>query len=114
MIFILHTSVLDLPVGSIVSAHGHSHSHNRNGHHGHCHSHSHTPTSTYRRPTSESEYLNTEYATRSLLPTFGDDDADVDSAYVNIDTSEAASTSIEMQSTPMVPNGNLLKHQQDG
>ncbi|XP_046810989.1 zinc transporter 8 isoform X1 [Lucilia cuprina] len=105
MIFILHTSVLDLPAGSIGSSHGHSHSHNHNGHH-HGHSHSHS-TNLHRRHSNDSGQLYTEFATRSLLPT--DSDADATDA---IDTGGA--TSMELSSAPMVLNGNLSKHQQDG
>ncbi|XP_065369188.1 zinc transporter ttm-1 isoform X1 [Calliphora vicina] len=106
MIFILHTSVLDLPAGSIGSSHGHSHNHN--DHHGHSHSHSHSPT-LRQRHSNDSGHLHTEFATRSLLPTDSDADAAATDA---IDTGGA--TSIELSSAPMVLNGNLLKHQQDG
>lgn len=111
MIFILHTSMLDLPAGSIGSSHGHSHSHNHSDHHGHSHSHSHTPTS-HRH--SNNGPLHTESsATSSLLPTT-DSDAETDAVSATDAIDTGGPTSIEMSSAPMVLNGNLLKHQQDG
>lgn len=102
MIFILHTSMLDLPAGSIGSSHGHSHSH---------HSHSHTPTSHWH---SNNGHLHTESsATSSLLPTT-DSDAETDAVSATDAIDTGGPTSIELSSGPMVLNGNLLKHQQDG
>lgn len=106
MIFILHTSVLDLPAGSIGSSHGHSHNHS---HHGHSHSHS-SPSLHRRRRHSNNDgnHLHSELSSRSLVTT--DSDATADSAVV--DSGEA--TSIELSSAPLVLNGNEFKHQQDG
>lgn len=102
MIFILHTSLFDLPAGSIGSSHGHSHNHTHN-HHGHSHSHSHSTPSVHRRRHShESSHL---HSTRSL-------DTDATGAAAIVDTGEA--TSIELSSAPLVLNGNSVKHQQDG
>ncbi|KAM7343960.1 zinc transporter 41F isoform 1-T5 [Cochliomyia hominivorax] len=118
MIFILHTSVLDLPAGSIGSSHGHSHSHNHNDHHGHSHSHNHTHSHSHslklhRQHSTDSGHMHIESATRSLLPTTDSDaDTNIAAAANAIDTSGV--TSIELSSAPMVLNGNLLKHQQDG
>lgn len=107
MIFILHTSVLDLPAGGIGSSHGHSHSHNHNTHHGH--SHSHSPTSSFQCHSNDSRLLQPENASRSLLPTDSDGDVGAGDA---IDTGEA--TSIELSSAQMVLNENLFKNKQDG
>ena len=120
MIFVLHTSLLDLPAGIIGATHSHSHSHSHihNSQLGHSHgySHTHSPTLLHRRRHSnDSGHMHADLSTRSLLPADSDVDANAIAATTTaaaIDTDEA--TSIEVLSAPMVVNGNLSKHQQDG
>lgn len=139
MIFILHTSTLNLPEGSIGNAHGHSHSHSHRHEHHHHHQayrHHHSPYRGQKHKRSSSiqgeqtakerghehhfpkdnHYLHQSNAANSSVHCSDFAPGSINLAGEDIvcaaSVDSAETTSIELSSTPLACNGNGPKYHQ--